>query len=45
MRVSNRTEGYLCLIQRDHRFYEKGYEYSLIRLIALKLDKMTSTLT
>jgi len=42
--TSNRTEGYITLIQQDHRKFTKVYEYSLARLIVLKFDKGTSTL-
>lgn len=44
LRVQNRTEGYLNLIQQDHRRFGKAYEYSLSRLILLRIDKPTSTL-
>ena len=45
MRVHNRSEGYLSLIQQDHRHFNPNYEYSLSRLIVLKIDKATGTLT
>lgn len=44
MTTANRTEGYISLIQKDHRNFNKIYEYSLVRLIVLKFDKGTSTL-
>jgi len=45
MRVHHRTQGYLSLIQQDHRHYNNNYQYSLSRLILLKIDKATNTLT
>jgi hypothetical protein len=44
LRTSQRTEGYISLIQQDHREFGKAYEYSLCRLIVLKIDKATGTL-
>ena len=45
MGFSNRVEGYLNLIQQDHRKYlNSTYEYSLVRLIVLQLEKNTKTL-
>lgn len=32
------------MIQKDHRKFSKAYEYSLCRLILLRIDKATSTL-
>ena len=32
------------MIQQDHREFNKTYEYSLSRLIVLKIDKATNTL-
>lgn len=45
LRTTQRTEGYLSLIQQDHRNFSKAYEYSLCRLILLKIDKTTGNLS
>lgn len=46
MSTTNRTEGYLTLYQKDYRFfYGEKYEYSLVRVIILQIDKATRTLT
>lgn len=44
MRTTNRTEGYISLIQQDHRKFGKTYEYSMVRLVVLKIDKATNNL-
>ena len=44
LRTTNRTEGYVSLIQQDHRHFGKNYEYSMVRLIVMKVDKSTNTL-
>jgi len=44
LRTTNRTEGYISLIQEDHRKYTKNYEYSMVRLIVLKIDKSVNQL-
>ena len=44
--VTNRTEGYLNLIQKDHRFYpDSTYKYALVRMIIMQIDKSTKTLS
>jgi hypothetical protein len=45
LRTTNRTEGYISITQKDHRYFTKNYEYSLARLILLKIDKVTNTLS
>lgn len=45
LRTTQRTEGYITLIQQDHRGFGKAYEYSLCRLIVLKLDKSSGNLS
>ena len=34
----------MSIIQEDHRKFGKAYEYSLVRLIILKVDKASNTL-
>ena len=42
MRVDDQVDGYLTLIQQDHRhFLETDYEYSLVRVIVMRIDKNT----
>ncbi len=47
--ANTRTSGFLTLIQKDHRFFNKDknkdYQYSLARVIVLELDKGSKTLT
>ena len=45
MRVHNRAEGYMSLIQQDHRHFGPDYEYSLSRMIVLRIDKAHNTLS
>ena len=46
MSVTNKTQGYVNLYQKDHRFFHGStYEYSLARVIVMKIDKSTKTLT
>lgn len=44
LRVSNRNEGYLSLIQKDHRAFSKLYEYSITRMIIIRMDSFGKTL-
>lgn len=44
MRITHRTEGHISLIQQDHRKFSTGYEYSMVRLILLKIDKASGHL-
>lgn len=38
--VAARTEGYLSVIQKDHRNYNnKPYQYSMAKLILLQMQK------
>lgn len=44
--VHNRVEGYLNLIQKDHRrFPDTDYQYSLVRVIVLQIDKASRQLS
>ena len=46
LRLANHTEGYLNLYQKDHRFFPNStYEYSLVRIIIMKIDKATKNMT
>ena len=45
MGVHNQTEGYLTLIQKDHRHYlNTDYEYSLVRVILLQINRNSRSL-
>ena len=44
MRIAHRTEGYISIIQQDHRKFSTNYEYSMVRLILLKIDKQSGHL-
>ena len=39
LKVDSPTTGYLGLIQQDHRHYKGDYQYSLSRLIVMKVDR------